>query len=119
MSGPERIYLQYGAGRTEAEVSWCSERVDDSDVEYVRADKVDDAFPWVSVSERLPDNGQVVLASWRSPFPCYHTVRCVLTEWGGKREAIWHRPDSPTDQHAQPTHWMLPPKAPESHKSGI
>jgi hypothetical protein len=36
MISPEKIYLQYTGTNDD---TWCSDRVDDSDIEYVRADK--------------------------------------------------------------------------------
>ena len=47
MKAPERIYLQTGLDEWDSEdaaweslegVTWCSDRIDDSDVEYVRRD---------------------------------------------------------------------------------
>jgi hypothetical protein len=43
MSAPERIYLQWFEGDAAAYipegVTWCADRIEDYDVEYVRADK--------------------------------------------------------------------------------
>ena len=45
---PKRIYLQLGPEKVErgdkfsdyAEVTWCADKIDDADIEYIRADLV-------------------------------------------------------------------------------
>lgn len=60
---PERIYLNLGDGcfddadfRDLSEVTWSEEKVNDTDVEYVRKSQ------WINVDERLPEDETMVTA---------------------------------------------------------
>lgn len=61
---PETIYLQTGEDTENIEdfnqlegVTWCKDRINESDLEYVRK-----RSPWISVKDMLPEEGQMVFA---------------------------------------------------------
>lgn len=85
---PERIYLNLGDGcfddvdfRDLSEVTWSKEKVNDTDVEYVRKSQ------WTSVDERLPEDDRLVLAHFSDVEPnlCYATAYY--------RKGVWNVPD--------------------------
>lgn len=85
---PERIYLNLGDGcfddadfRDLSEVTWSEEKVNDTDVEYVRKSQ------WISVDERLPEPDRLVLAHFSDVEPnlCYATAYY--------RKGVWNVPD--------------------------
>lgn len=64
---PDTIYLQfYGDGDVDnageishENVTWCEDRIYPTDVEYAKVKS-----PWISVKERLPEEGQRVLVGF-------------------------------------------------------
>jgi hypothetical protein len=62
---PKIIYLQGDIDCGEGEVSWCSDKIEDDDTEYIqmteykklekRIAELEAANRWIPVSERLPD----------------------------------------------------------------
>jgi hypothetical protein len=65
-TAPEKIYLQDDDGYHEesgvwGDTTWCTDQIDDTDVEYVRADLVTSLREqlrkerWISVKDRLPE----------------------------------------------------------------
>lgn len=96
---PERIYLNLGDGcfddadfRDLSEVTWSEEKVNDTDVEYVRKSQ------WTSVDERLPEDDRLVLVRLNFNFGCsgydiarYNKYwRCQLASRCGDGATISH-----------------------------
>lgn len=58
---PEQIYLQIGDIENSdfnelSEVTWCKDKVHNTDIEYVRKKS-----PWISVKEQLPDENENII----------------------------------------------------------
>lgn len=103
---PERIYLNLGDGVPEnvdfrdlEEVTWSEEKVNDTDVEYVRKSQ------WISVDERLPNEDKEVLCRMKSN-------GAVVSGFIFKNEKgipqVATSPDFHFEDYGgyEPTHWM-------------
>jgi len=87
---PARIWLQRD---THGEVTWCSERINDDDVEYVRA-PAESGEPsgaeaavreaWRSVTDSLPKPGADVIAGYRDTAGW----RCVRAVYAAARSVV-------------------------------
>lgn len=78
---PNKIYLNLGTiSETEcndtedfhelSEVTWCEDKVDEFDIEYVRS-------KWIDASEELPKDGQAVLAVNKAMLPAAFVSRYI------------------------------------------
>jgi hypothetical protein len=59
---------------------------------------------WISVEDRLPENGQTVIAAWLPDYPNYS--RAITYD-----PPTWR--DGDGDQYNRPSHWMPLPAAPQ------
>lgn len=104
---PKKIYLNLGDGcfddadfRDISEVTWSEEKVNDTDVEYVRKSQ------WISVDERLPEDDETVLT--------YSSYGYVLAYYS-EQDRMWFAYGNYGD--INPTHWLpIPPLNPEKEE---
>lgn len=68
------------------------------------------ATQWISVKERLPDNGEDVVLRFDNPLggDAYRTGILV-----GVKEKMWHMPHLEHEITGKPTHWMPLPQPPK------
>lgn len=102
MSKPdERLWLQW-EGDGEGEVTWCQDKINDDDIEYVREDLVAWAR-WIPVSERLPESmDDIWLWDYDEPVKGFYQVE--------SKEFISYQDEA--DITRRVTHWMQLPPAP-------
>jgi len=60
---------------------------------------------WISVKDRLPHEGERVIAIERSSTKCLYSGGEFLVHWGGGHKIIM-----------RPTHWMILPELPGESK---
>lgn len=63
--------------------------------------------PWTFLSERNPDAGDCVLASWPTSEQSSEFGICVVKFSG----SAWHNPDDDEDEYSAPEKWQPLPKA--------
>ena len=103
---PERIYLQWHCPDSEWGVLCCEDKIFPDDVEYVRAPR------WISVSERLPENGEYVYIhpphiSGAFPDEPRHVMKYHNGDWRYYMGDSIHNPYEDSI-----THWMPLPQPP-------
>jgi hypothetical protein len=86
MTTPAKIWLQVGEGDGELpelwvndEVTWCSDRVDDSDVGYIRADVVGRVIRFINAAEAV-DGAKEFSTSWEGEEAAFETAKAALTD---------------------------------------
>lgn len=108
---PERIYLNLGDGcfddadfRDLSEVTWSEEKVNDTDVEYVRKSQ------WISVDERLPEHDTTCLVFGHQDFVDGNITRyTMMAHYDGENFY-----DAYNDSKYHPEMWMPIPATPLS-----
>lgn len=60
IEAPERIYLQWYPtyDGSESDCTWCSDKIDDNDTEYIRADKYAELKKNLEIAVRLITDGR-------------------------------------------------------------
>lgn len=106
---PERIYLNLGDGcfddadfRDLSEVTWSEEKVNDTDVEYVRKSQ------WISVDERLPEPDTMCLVFGYQDFVDGNITRYTMMAWYDGEDFT----DAYDDRKYRPEKWMAIPLVP-------
>jgi hypothetical protein len=66
--GPERIYLQVSGNS--GEITWCDERIEDVDVEYVRVDVIKSRIDHWRVNAKFIVDEETILADLETLLTC-------------------------------------------------